>query len=174
MILCRKYVDKMPHSMYNGSHFDDQEPELHSSEMNIMKTMQISFSLLYTFFSWSLSLIVFHWPFLYVVPQVYDDSTLIRQKLMEEYQALELDRKHFSDMQLVPKAKNHHQYFGCSMDELKLPEGFETIHNQKVFHPHAPNHFSCFDVSFCFWTLQHVQNKQTSRLLTITVICWMC
>ncbi|KAF7141660.1 hypothetical protein RHSIM_Rhsim06G0174300 [Rhododendron simsii] len=85
-LIDRKYADKMQHSMYNGSPFDDQEPELHS------------------------------------MPQVCNNSTLIRHKLMEEHQALELQRKHLSDMQLAPKAKNLHQYFGYSMDELKLPE----------------------------------------------------
>lgn len=155
----------MQHSMYNGSPFDDQEPELHSSETNIMKTMHISFSRLYTFFSWSSSLIVFRWPFLYVVPQVCDNSTLIRHKLMEEHQALELQRKHLSDMQLAPKAKNHHQYFGYSMDELKLPEGFETIHNRIILHPRIPNHFVYIvPVLMFLFVFGHFSACRTNRL----------
>ncbi|GMP53715.1 hypothetical protein CsSME_00019100 [Camellia sinensis var. sinensis] len=48
---------------------------------------------------------------------------------MEEHeQALELEGRHFSELQLAPKAMNHHhQYFGYPMDELKLSEGFSTV-----------------------------------------------
>ncbi|KAL7216408.1 hypothetical protein ACSBR1_028364 [Camellia fascicularis] len=88
----RKYAEKIQHSMYYGSHFSDQESELHSSTQQKL-------------------------------PRVCDNSRLLKKQLMEEHQALELERRHLSELQLVPKAISHHQqYFGYSMDEFKLSE----------------------------------------------------
>ncbi|GMP53713.1 hypothetical protein CsSME_00019100 [Camellia sinensis var. sinensis] len=61
---------------------------------------------------------------LHSMPRVCDNSRLLKKHLMEEHeQALELEGRHFSELQLAPKAMNHHhQYFGYPMDELKLSE----------------------------------------------------
>uniref|UniRef100_A0A5B7A079 Zinc finger CCCH domain-containing protein 18 n=2 Tax=Davidia involucrata TaxID=16924 RepID=A0A5B7A079_DAVIN len=60
---------------------------------------------------------------LHSMPRGCDNSRLLRKQLMEEHeQALELERRRLLELQLVPKAMNHHPYFGYSMDDLKLSE----------------------------------------------------
>lgn len=44
---------------------------------------------------------------------------------MEEHEhALELERMRLSEMQLAAKTVNHQPYFGYTLNELKLSEGF--------------------------------------------------
>ncbi|KAL5794291.1 hypothetical protein ACOSP7_002885 [Xanthoceras sorbifolium] len=61
---------------------------------------------------------------LHSMPRVCDNSRLLRKQLMEEHeQAIELERRRFSEMQLASKPLTHHNsYFGYSMDELKFSE----------------------------------------------------
>ncbi|KAL0001500.1 hypothetical protein SO802_015281 [Lithocarpus litseifolius] len=57
------------------------------------------------------------------IARVCDNSRLLRKQLMEEHgQALEFERRHFSELQLTPKPFSHHPFFGYSMNELKLSE----------------------------------------------------
>ncbi|XVF71745.1 hypothetical protein PTKIN_Ptkin12aG0064300 [Pterospermum kingtungense] len=55
------------------------------------------------------------------MPRVFDNSRLSRKQLVEDHeQALEFERRRFSELQLAPKQHlNSHSYFGYSMDELK-------------------------------------------------------
>ncbi|XWS31076.1 hypothetical protein CRYUN_Cryun23aG0046300 [Craigia yunnanensis] len=59
------------------------------------------------------------------MPRVCDNSRLFRKQLMEDHeQALEFERRRFSELQLVPKQNlKNHSYFGYSMDELKHTDG---------------------------------------------------
>ncbi|GAV78368.1 OST-HTH domain-containing protein/RRM_6 domain-containing protein [Cephalotus follicularis] len=51
------------------------------------------------------------------------DSRLLRKHHMDEHeQALELERRRLSELELAHKHVSHHSYFGYSMDELKLAE----------------------------------------------------
>ncbi|XP_059662899.1 zinc finger CCCH domain-containing protein 18 isoform X2 [Cornus florida] len=60
---------------------------------------------------------------LHSMPVVSENSRIVRKQLMEEHeQALELERRRFSELQLVPKSLNHHAYFTHSMDDVKLSE----------------------------------------------------
>ncbi|KAK2648295.1 hypothetical protein Ddye_015784 [Dipteronia dyeriana] len=60
---------------------------------------------------------------LHSMPRVCENSRLLRKQLIEEHeQAMELERRRFSEMQLASKPLTHHSYFGYSMDELKLSE----------------------------------------------------
>lgn len=48
---------------------------------------------------------------------------------MEDHeQALEFERRHFSELQLTPKPFSHRPFFGNSMNELKLSEGLSYLH----------------------------------------------
>ncbi|OMO81338.1 hypothetical protein CCACVL1_12477 [Corchorus capsularis] len=55
------------------------------------------------------------------MPRLCDNSRLLRKQLMEDHeQALEFERRRFSELQLAPKQHlTSHSYFGYSMDELK-------------------------------------------------------
>ncbi|KAK8588536.1 hypothetical protein V6N12_022968 [Hibiscus sabdariffa] len=55
------------------------------------------------------------------MPRVCDNSRLFRKQLIDDReQALEFERRHFSELQLAPKQHMTNQfYFGYSMDELK-------------------------------------------------------
>ncbi|XWS75876.1 hypothetical protein CRYUN_Cryun01aG0129400 [Craigia yunnanensis] len=55
------------------------------------------------------------------MPRECNNSRLFRKQLMEDHeQALEFERRRFSELQLAPKQHlNNHSYFGYSMDELK-------------------------------------------------------
>ncbi|XVF31896.1 hypothetical protein REPUB_Repub17cG0034100 [Reevesia pubescens] len=55
------------------------------------------------------------------MPRVCDNSRLFRKQLIEDHdQALEFERRRFSELQLAPKQHlTNHSYFGYSMDELK-------------------------------------------------------
>ncbi|KAK9041127.1 hypothetical protein V6N11_016244 [Hibiscus sabdariffa] len=55
------------------------------------------------------------------MPRVCDNSRLFRKQLIDDReQALEFERRHFSEFQLAPKQHMTNQfYFGYSMDELK-------------------------------------------------------
>ncbi|XWS36693.1 hypothetical protein CRYUN_Cryun20dG0107400 [Craigia yunnanensis] len=55
------------------------------------------------------------------MPRVFDNSRLFRKQFTEDHeQALEFERRRFSELQLPPKQHlTNHSYFGCSMDELK-------------------------------------------------------
>ncbi|XP_042490517.1 zinc finger CCCH domain-containing protein 18-like isoform X2 [Macadamia integrifolia] len=56
------------------------------------------------------------------MPRICDNSRLLRKQLMEEHeQALELERRRLTELQLAPKQLTR-PYFGYSMDELKLSE----------------------------------------------------
>ncbi|GAY53118.1 hypothetical protein CUMW_146960 [Citrus unshiu] len=60
---------------------------------------------------------------LHTMPRVCNNSRLLRKQLMEEHeQAIELERRRLSEMQLACKPMNHHSYFGYSMDELQVSE----------------------------------------------------
>ncbi|CAN1223005.1 Zinc finger CCCH domain-containing protein 18 [Linum perenne] len=90
----RKFSEKMHQAMYYNSHYIDGDSELHQSNS-------------------------------FQVPRVSDNSRLMRMQLLEEReQALELERRCQSEMQLAKKAPlNNHSYFGYSMNGLKLSEG---------------------------------------------------
>ncbi|XP_043691608.1 zinc finger CCCH domain-containing protein 18-like isoform X2 [Telopea speciosissima] len=61
-------------------------------------------------------------PELQSMPRICDNSRLIRKQLMEEHeQALELERRRLTELQLAPKQLTQ-PYFGYTMDELKLSE----------------------------------------------------
>ncbi|KAJ7964708.1 zinc finger CCCH domain-containing protein 18 [Quillaja saponaria] len=60
---------------------------------------------------------------LHSVPQVCDNSRLLRKQLIEEHeQALELERRRLSEFQLTYKPLSNNPYFGFSLDEWKLSE----------------------------------------------------
>lgn len=112
--------------MHYGSHFSDQESELHSSTQQKL-------------------------------PRVCDNSRLLKKQLMEEHQALELERRHLSELQLVPKAISHHQqYFGYSMDEFKLSE----VRAEQTEFPSADGFNYLLDV------LNNGSNKNVRRINT--------
>nr|DAD23607.1 TPA_asm: hypothetical protein HUJ06_025070 [Nelumbo nucifera] len=61
-------------------------------------------------------------PELHSMPRLCDNSRILRKQIMEEHeQALELERRRLTELQLAPKALSHQPYFGY-MDELKLSE----------------------------------------------------
>ncbi|XP_043689021.1 zinc finger CCCH domain-containing protein 18-like [Telopea speciosissima] len=61
-------------------------------------------------------------PELQSMPRIFGNSRLFRKQLMEEHeQALELERRRLTELQLVAKQLTQ-PYFGYSMDELKLSE----------------------------------------------------
>lgn len=45
--------------------------------------------------------------------------------MVENEQALELERRHLSEMHLAAKPLSHHFYYGYPMDEFKHPEGIQ-------------------------------------------------
>ncbi|KAE8075526.1 hypothetical protein FH972_014234 [Carpinus fangiana] len=59
--------------------------------------------------------------------RVCDNSGLLRKQLIggHEQQALELESRRLSELQLTSKPLSHHSYFGYSMDGLKLSEEAE-------------------------------------------------
>ncbi|KAJ9686868.1 hypothetical protein PVL29_015638 [Vitis rotundifolia] len=69
------------------------------------------------------------------IPRVCDNSRLLRkQQLMEEHeQALELERRRLSELQLTPKST--HPYFGYSMDEFK--QHSDAAHAEQAEFPSA-------------------------------------
>lgn len=69
------------------------------------------------------------------IPRVCDNSRLLRkQQLMEEHeQALELERRRLSELQLTPKTA--HPYFGYSMDEFK--QHSDAAHAEQAEFPSA-------------------------------------
>ncbi|XP_021887115.1 zinc finger CCCH domain-containing protein 18 isoform X2 [Carica papaya] len=58
------------------------------------------------------------------MPRANDNTRLLRKQFTEEHeQALELERRRFSELQFTPKPMPPpHSYFGYSMDELKVPD----------------------------------------------------
>jgi hypothetical protein len=64
-----------------------------------------------------------------LVARVCDNSGLLRKQLIDghEQQALELESRRLSELQLTSKPLSHHSYFGYSMDGLKLSEGLISL-----------------------------------------------
>lgn len=59
------------------------------------------------------------------MPRICDNSRLIKKQIIEEQQeqALEFERRHFSEMQLSADLNNQFPSFRTTLEELRLPEG---------------------------------------------------
>ncbi|KAL4555381.1 hypothetical protein LXL04_037999 [Taraxacum kok-saghyz] len=66
------------------------------------------------------------------MPRICDNSRLIKKQLIEEQQeqALEFERRHFSEMQLSSDPNYKFPCFRTSIEELRLPEG--NSHGQQM------------------------------------------
>ncbi|PQQ06153.1 zinc finger CCCH domain-containing protein 18 isoform X1 [Prunus yedoensis var. nudiflora] len=57
------------------------------------------------------------------MPGLCENARFLRKQFMvENEQALELERRHLSEMHLAAKPLSHHFYYGYPMDEFKHPE----------------------------------------------------
>ncbi|CAK9163860.1 unnamed protein product [Ilex paraguariensis] len=63
----------------------------------------------------------------------WESSRLLRKQLMEEHEALELERRRLSKLQLARKPQPNQSYFGSSMDELKVSEDHSNFPSAERF-----------------------------------------
>lgn len=130
IFVCRKYTEKVQHHVCYGSQFLDAEPELHSSEFTSNKLFKFIFCFKFCFV-FMVRVVhdhVLHFNFS-TVPGICENSRLLRKQFLEEHeQALELEKRRLSELEIAAaKPLSHHSYFGYSLDELKRFEGLIKI-----------------------------------------------